>query len=328
MARKDAHRPSAIIPEDYDFVAAFSKGDCLVGATENAQQRSILRDHMERTGGKYSDHEHGGSCHVCGASMIYAAVFFHLPSRTYIRTGFDCAEKLGASDSEVNLFRRVRTEAQALEQAKAGKLKAQGLLREKGMLEAVREIFEPESLMVANTALCLKLDEIIESERSSFYRSLANQAQDKIYTACDIVRKLVKYGSLSEGQWKFLASLLEQQPWNTVEQRIAELEAKREAERAAGTAAPEGRTVVTGEIVSTKMQDGNFGTQFKMLVKADDGYKVWSVIPRQLWAQDGVTIENLKGKRVEFVATLKRSDDDETFAFGSRPAKGKLLEDK
>lgn len=336
MARKDAHRPSAINPEDYDFVAAFGKVEGLADAQENQHQREVLRNHMELTGGNYSQHEHGGSCHVCGASMIYAAVFYHNPSNSYIRTGFDCAEKMEISDTDRNLFRAIRTEAQALNQAKAGKLKAQGLLRERGLLEAVEAIFEPRSLMVVNNALYIKLDDIIESNQPNFYRTMADQAQTKLTTAADLVRKLVKYGDLSDKQWEFLASLLEKAPWNNVEAQIAEMEAKRQAEREAGSPAPAGRNVVTGVVVSVKIKDSNFGIAIKMLVQSEDGYKVWTTVPRQLLEREDGIHEHyqaaldrvqLKGKRVQFTATLTPSDDDHTFAFASRPSKAKIMED-
>lgn len=324
MARTDAHRPSAIIPEDYFFIAAFGKGDCLMGATENARQRSILQEHMKRTGGDYSKHEHGGSCHVCGASFIYSAVFYHQPSNTYIRTGFDCAEKMEVSESEYNLFRKVRTEAQALQRAKAGKLKARALLDEQGLLSKVETLFENGDvggvMSDALWAWCDKAIEKYDDAGDNYLKQVAIRFEDNMCTAADIVRKLVRYGDLSEKQWKFLDSLVQRCSFEAVQKHIDNIMAKREEERANASPAPTGRVEVVGEIVSTKWKESQFGCVRKMLVKADDGYKVWASVPSTI---DGDDLE--KGTKVQFTATLTPSDNDETFAFGSRPAKAKIL---
>ena len=89
MNRTDTHRPSAIIPDDYEFVACECTkieglGDCLF----IQQQREMIKAHMTRTGGTYSRHEHGGNCHICGSvNLIYSILYFHAPSNSYIRLG-------------------------------------------------------------------------------------------------------------------------------------------------------------------------------------------------------------------------------------------------
>jgi len=87
------------------------------------------------------------------------------------------------------------------------------------------------------------------------------------------------------------------------------------------TEAPVGRMVVSGEVVSTKEQQSDFGTVWKWLVKLDDGNKVWSSIPSDI---EGDTNPRAK---VTFKATFKRSDKDPHFAFGSRPT-GKIAAPK
>lgn len=94
-------------------------------------------------------------------------------------------------------------------------------------------------------------------------------------------------------------------------------------EAAAFTPAPEGRVVVTGEVASTKVVEGDYGTTYKMLVKSDEGYKVWCSVPSALL--ETTTLEEAKGRRITFTATLEPSRDDVAFAFGKRPTKGAWL---
>ena len=106
---------------------------------------------------------------------------------------------------------------------------------------------------------------------------------------------------------------------------------KRATLKAALVAAPEGRVVVTGEIVSAKLVEGDYGVSYKAVVKDDQGFRVWVSIPSALMAEYFRTvdysdsIEGLKGRRLTFTAALERSQDDESFAFGKRPTKGAWL---
>jgi hypothetical protein len=128
---------------------------------------------------------------------------------------------------------------------------------------------------------------------------------------------------------------------------------ERRNERAAEAAshpAPTGRVAVTGEIVSTKIVESEYGTSFKILVKDDAGYKVWCSLPKaqmieaenefleanpepytygySVWFTGAINDDRLtgvKGRRITFTATLEPSKDDVAFAFGSRPTKGAWL---
>src|SRR5674476_177968 len=67
--RTDIHRPSVIIPSDYQFVAFdyYGPDNGFMCITE----QQAFRAHVAQTGGKFSDHDHGGTCDVCGASALY-----------------------------------------------------------------------------------------------------------------------------------------------------------------------------------------------------------------------------------------------------------------
>ena len=81
------------------------------------------------------------------------------------------------------------------------------------------------------------------------------------------------------------------------------------------------RILITGEVVLTKWKYTEFGEVLKMIVKSDDGFKVWGSVPRTIEGDE----ETLKGKRVKFMARVQVSDKDECFGFYSRPTKAELL---
>lgn len=144
--------------------------------------------------------------------------------------------------------------------------------------------------------------------------------------------KLAKYGSLSERQ---IAAV----------QRGIDRAAEREAEQAALATAPAlvvGKLDIEGEILTTKLQKSQFGATLKMLVKLDDGNKVWGSVPRELeqftwytrWYDEHGTYQEtppvtkrLEGCRVAFTATVQRSNDDPHFGFFSRPRKSRLIKE-
>jgi hypothetical protein len=72
-------------------------------------------------------------------------------------------------------------------------------------------------------------------------------------------------------------------------------------------------------VLSVKAQDPYcYGgvTSYKMLIKANENYKVWVTAPHSLL--DSVN-ESLKGKVLTLTATLTQSERDATFAIGKRP---------
>ena len=132
--------------------------------------------------------------------------------------------------------------------------------------------------------------------------------------------------------------------------------AKRAAKVAEAEAhpAPEGRVRVVGEIVGTKVVEGDYGTAYKITVKVDEGYRVYVSIPKaqadqafdefyaanaeawdagrigySVWfegsSNEPERFKGIKGRRIAFDAKLERSRDDKSFAFGSRPTKGEWL---
>jgi hypothetical protein len=244
LLRTDIHRPSAITPEDYAFVSFDYLGSSDLGAIMSVSaERTRFQEHMKMTGGKYSQHEHGGVCHVCGCvNVTYTCKFYHAKTNTYIVTGSDCAEKMDLSIGNMNLFRTgVRNGIEFM----TGKKKAQATLEESGLLRCY-EIYDA-------------------SDRSDFRYEES--------TITDIVSKLVKYGSISEKATNFLKVLLEK-----LDTR-AEREAEQKAKADAAAPVPTGKVTITGTVLTVKVQDGFYGPCTKMLVVDDSGFKVWGTRP-------------------------------------------------
>lgn len=99
----------------------------------------------------------------------------------------------------------------------------------------------------------------------------------------------------------------------------AERKAERERERAneVRVPCPIGRVTVIGKVVSTDAKDTAYGTRYVMTVRDDSGFTVWGSQPTAL----SVSV----GDRIEFTASVERSERDECFGFYKRPTKARLL---
>ena len=130
----------------------------------------------------------------------------------------------------------------------------------------------------------------------------------------DIRRKYLRFKSLSPAQ---IAAV--ERSIAMADSRKAE-DAKRAALAASGVKAPEGEQHVRGTIVAVK--NGTYG--FGALVTVEEGYRVWFRLPASLTRQVDSPVD-ARGRKVEFIATLTRSDNDPLFAFAKRPTNAKFL---
>jgi hypothetical protein len=275
--RTDIHRPSAIQPENYDFVGIWydpGAEDEVGGYMMLELERENIVGHMNQSGGKWATHEHGGTCMCCGAHASYLAVFHHSESNEYIQVGETCTGKMHQACAAA--FASARRSVANAREAIAGKRKAEKILWDLGMVQAW-DIYKMSS-------------------RPDFYEE---------NTINDMVRNLVRYGSLTEKQEAFMRKLL-----STINTR-EEVAAKRAAEKAQAADCPKGRMVITGTVLSTKMSDGIYGSVLKMLVKTEGGYTVYGTVPSGLEAE--------RGSVVTFKATVEPSDKDSKHGYFSRP---------
>jgi hypothetical protein len=354
LKRTDIHRPSIVNPADYEFVAVEvtrDDGD-IGGAMMAAEQRRIIRRHMEITGGNYSRHAHGGNCHVCGAHAIYTVLWYHAETNTYIRTGEDCADKLWNGDeygfqAVRGELRTVRGELRTARENRAGKAKAELILRDAGLsrgweiFNATDEELEPIAATVRKTigaCECYKQwkpETIGETCRDCGQERKKQEwfnPTNELRTLRDIIGRLVKYGNISEKAEKYLRSLVDQ--IDNRKQKEAERAAKMAAERAAASDCPTGRVEIVGTPISVKRTYSQYGDQIKWLIKTVGGWKAFGTVPTALldeiaghltWRDDDrATIDRDVAIVATFTAKMQPSDDDEKFGFYSRPTKASV----
>jgi hypothetical protein len=317
--RTDIHRPSQIIPSDYNYIAICAMNIQGIGDCEFIlRERETIRRHMDKTGGTYAHVETSGSCQVCGnVQAIYLALFYHEASNSYLRVGFDCTQKLEMS-GDFAAFNMFRKNVQNAREAQAGKRKAIAILGDLGLAEAW-DIFtadwplhSDDCASKSHTPDCTICDGSGQHERElctcdvDSRRKLYNSFPES--TIRDIVGKLVKYGSVSPKQTDFIGKLLKQIADRPI------VEAQRQAEADAAGPVPTGRVQMTGTVLSVKQVEGRAfsyhddGVRTKLLIKLENGSKVY-----------GNRFANIdKGDNVTFTATVEASKTDAKFGFYKR----------
>ena len=130
----------------------------------------------------------------------------------------------------------------------------------------------------------------------------------------DIKCKLLRYGKLSDKQGAAVIVTAIKNYWyrQMIEQR------RREEASAPDVVVGNGIRI-SGEVLSVKWKDTQFGMVLKMVVQDDRGFKVWGSVPRAIEAIE-------KGQHVAFVANVVQSDDNPKFGFFKRPRNARVLE--
>jgi hypothetical protein len=136
------------------------------------------------------------------------------------------------------------------------------------------------------------------------------------------MRRFDRKGEITERQLAAVLKVIKQDAGRAERQAQWEEEAK-DAEDA-----PAGKVTVTGEILSVKSQETMYGSSLKMVVKTEDGWKLWVTVPTSILSYRLSSVgggDNLPGKTVTLTATVTPSDRDSKFAFGKRPSNAKLV---
>jgi hypothetical protein len=308
--REDIHKPSSIVPSDYEYVAeSFMRVEGLGDALCLKAQREIIAAHRAQTGGNYAHVETSGNCQVCGSvNALYTSLFYHAKSNTYVRMGHDCADKCACGgEFERNAFRRAM---ENVREAQAGKRKAHALLSDAG-LSAAYDIYaaDYESLPRDPRTARKETTSFDYDGQEVTVPAYAGELFYEERTIRDIVGKFVKYGSINDNQMTLLRKLVDNIPGR--DQRNAEWEAKKAADKAAAKPAPTGRVKIEGTILKVEERETQFGLVSKMTVKTDDGWIAWGSVP------SNATVE--KDCRIVFVATVTPSEHDAKFAWFKRP---------
>ena len=131
LIREDIHSPKNLIPTNYEFVGYAVNNPKFSDLQGTQYWKKILREHMERTGGKFATHQHGGTCQVCGAHAVYMGVFYHKPTNEYIQTGWECAGNICLQAA--NGIKKFQLGCKEELQFEQGKELAQKLLAERGL---------------------------------------------------------------------------------------------------------------------------------------------------------------------------------------------------
>jgi len=134
-----------------------------------------------------------------------------------------------------------------------------------------------------------------------FAAAIADYAGSNTFVK-DVVAKLGLYGSLSERQVAAVVAAIARDTQKAAQPVVEEVKGP----------APEGRQTVTGVLVSVKLVEGAYGTARKGLLKLANNSKVWLTVPSKSGAERGDTLT--------VAATFTVSQDDKSFAFGSRPS--------
>lgn len=350
--RTDVHAPSQFDPADYvviDYIDVKRPeyfAGCPLEVYEEivaSWQAQIFRHFPDwRTGG--TDHQSVHQCNHCGhPGLRWVAVVEHTPTGAKLAFGETCADRCDLSGRDAFRLKFIK-DAAALEAARQEKAAA---------------LAEWVALSPDNAAVVAYFDQIDSDEAA--YRTAMEEWNDRYEDQAraqatgeatgspvppapkparpydefvnDVKGKFRRYGSLSEKQVACILRSKERE--ETFEQRKAEEAA------VLATVAPleEGRREIEGEVLSTKWQDSDFGGSLKMLVKQDDGNKLWGSVPGNLadltishteldestGGYDVIEGIELKGARVKFTAAVERSRDDEHFGFFKRPTKAEVL---
>jgi|TARA_R110000787_G_scaffold272324_1_gene379689 hypothetical protein len=133
-------------------------------------------------------------------------------------------------------------------------------------------------------------------------------------------------GNPTDSQYNFICSLFENYK-NNYEIRKIKLNAIRKEHldhisTIVEVPVTEDRIVLQGEITSTKLQENDFGHQWKMVLNSDEGYRLYGSIPKQIL--DQIEEDDLVGTKITFSAIVTKSDKDKYFGFFKRPTKAEV----
>jgi len=310
--RTDIHRKGAIIPADYEHVLSYNGSHTQdgwpipsFGINCELDRRKVTVDargsvtHVENgkhapdgrccivglrnvARVKWASHGSTGRCTACGAHFVYGEVWKHRTTGEHIHLGHICGAKYGF------------------------------------LMD--RSAFEMEADRRAATIIAKMKREQNAQDRAKFlddHPGLERALQTDHHIVKDIARKFLEWNSLTDPQVELVTKLYRE---SIAPKECVHCKGDHDLESCPNrTPLEDGRQDMTGTILSTKLQDGWYGTTFKMLVLLDTGSKVWGTVPSV------IDFAELKGSRVKFTGTIEVSPDDKYFGFFKRPAKAAIL---
>lgn len=303
MKRTDTHSPSNFEPAEYTL-AGFVDLHATDGFEDIEDPRVNELPYWRETVERYN------GCDHCGTSgQRYIVLFIHEPSQQVVITGTQCAERLAlASRAEL----RMKDRRKAAERRAKYETWLAASPDNAKLMDALRARFDLENAYHQAMSDWIDRDDSYHLAGTKNPEPQPRPPHRHNGFLADLLHKANRYGSLSEKQVSAGLAAIE---------RDAEFAAKREAEDAEVTADfPSGRVTIQGTCLSTRTDEGFYGTTFKWLVKLDDGNKVWGTVPSSIDAPP-------KGRRVEFTARFEVSPDDPHFGFYKNPTKCRFLDE-
>lgn len=349
MARTDVHRPGAIVPADYELDDYF--GHWRVPGDYDCQDNPLYEYYGEEAIQFYEADVtmqaptpwagDARKCDVCGARYVHGALFTHMPTGHLVTMGQDCAEKYGVAARLTDRQRGMR----------AGRT-ARRLIAKRGMRELLRR--HPG----LNAAL--KADHHISTDLRSqaIRRGKLSDAQValafKLKAQAD--KRAEREAAEAELNWipvpetdkrfKVTATVL---GFKTVEGYFGEASTKMiiRCEHEGGffklygtapnamfdTANVEHYELKRAIVDAAKEWNAAHGLNEYGFAQDGSGTRPFEAEFRAEWDEAKAEIpeyrgcEQLKGQRIQFMARVQRSGDDENFGFFKRPTKLVILED-
>jgi hypothetical protein len=291
-ARQDIHTAAHanFDPADYRFIGVLDT-DTSPFRADDSRARQAVRA-LETEGFPYVLVHPHGQCDSCGQHLRYVAVMFHHPSAALVEVGVNCLTgRFAMAQDEV-----------------------------KRMMVEAKKAREAHALLDGFLAACEVHQDLAYATYAWNIEVTAPAGADiwGVGILADIARKARQYGGdVSAKQLAFVTRIL-----NQLDERFAEQEARNaeiEAAKVESGPAPEGRVVIEGTVTKLDTRENAYGTRLVMTVTLDNGARVWGTVPAAIAAN----VE--QGSRVAFTATFERAEDDETFAYISRPTKASII---
>lgn len=291
--RTDIHRPTTLDPEAYDYLGTWDLYPDYPSPADTAYRLRVINEQIAQ-GHRFGGAHGHGYCDHCGTRIRYASLMLHRPTGQMIWIGEQCLDN--RFELATDEFQRLRKEA---------KLNRERMKK----ADKIAAVVDAHPLLAWLT-----------------YPSYTNEVASQFIF--DLGDKFRRYGELSDRQIESVETAIVRQ--TARDDKIAARQAEDAKIAASGVRVPEGRQTITAEIVSIKEKDTDFGITWKVLLRSADGWKVYATLPTNLsdWALDQHRedwFDALLHRTVTMTVTIKPSDDDPLFGFGSRPTKAKIV---
>lgn len=300
--RTDIHRPSApeFDPESYTCVGVWDMSPEYPNPAAVENRLRVINGLIDA--GFHCGHGGSRQCGHCGTRIRYAALMVHKTAKEWIYVGETCLEG--------------RFEALTAAEFKS--------LREQARLNRERATKQERiaALIEANPVLVTVNDADALAKCGVFVN--------------DVADKLRVNGELSERQIEAFGQAVARDLERA--ERNESREAERQAKVDAGVRVPTGKVTVVGTVVWEGFREDSYSGNMvhKMVVAADEGWKVWVTVPTSLHGTGSMVWDEASqshkyeggvkvGDKVSFVATVTEKEGDPTFGFAKRPSKAQVI---